>query len=492
MNVHLILPEGREKPAPLLLLAKDSLLADLELNKLLDAVAQNDKVIRASLVSALFSPLQDLSLLKYRHDVLKDVYAHPDVVRALYDLCLEAERRRKSTTHWMTNYYLSTTFSGAIEYLINFTETLLKLRQQADTNAKNFSSVGFTDLFQTLQTELPDSYLNQVRSQLSELNSQDGTLVSARLGSYLQGTDYVLHRREKKRLNFDWLKAQTYKLGEKDDPGSADMGARQDRAINEVTNALAQAAEHLASFFDVLRSELAFYVGCLNLTELMKQYGMYTCLPELTEADGRTRIWEGMFDISLVITKKSAVTANNLTAEGKKLFIVTGANQGGKSTFLRSFGQAQLMAQCGMPVGAKRFVAPLRSSIYSHFKKEEDAYMKSGKLDEELERMSRIANYIKPGDLLLFNEAFSSTNEREGSEIGRQITEALIQHDIEVFSVSHLHAYAIAFENRPEVQYLRAQRLDDGKRTFTIIPGEPLETAFGEDLYNKIFKGASI
>ena len=106
--------------------------------------------------------------------------------------------------------------------------------------------------------------------------------------------------------------------------------------------------------------------------------------------------------------------------------------------------------------------------------------------------MSRIANYIKGGDLLLFNEAFAATNEREGSEIARQVTEALVQNGVEVVSVTHLHAYAVAFRGRDEVQYLRAQRLDDGKRTFHILPGEPLETAFGEDLYNKIFHGASL
>jgi DNA mismatch repair ATPase MutS len=146
------------------------------------------------------------------------------------------------------------------------------------------------------------------------------------------------------------------------------------------------------------------------------------------------------------------------------------------------------MAQSGMPVAAKEFTAPLRGSLYSHFKKEEDRYMKSGKLDEELERMSRIADHIRPGDMLFLNEAFAATNEREGSEIARQVTDALIRNKVEVFSVSHLHAYSTAFKGRDEVQYLRAQRLEDGSRTFHILPGEPLETAFGEDLYKKIFK----
>ncbi len=487
MKVHLMLPEGAQKPENLLVMARDALKADLELNTILDNISKGDKFIRASCLSALFAPLRDLKLVEYRHSVLADAIAHPEVIRALYDLCLEAEKRRKATIHWMTNYYLSTTYSGAIEYLINFTETLQKLRRQAEANQASFRSEGFTDLFRTLKEELPDSYLEKVRSQLTELNNQDGYLVSARLGGHLQGVDYVLRRREKKLLNLDFAKAQTYKLTEKD-AAAEDISARQDRAINQVTNALAQSAEHLSSFFDALRTELGFYMGCLNFMELMKGYGMPTCIPTLTEASGDSRSWEQMYDVALVFTKKSAVGGNDLRAEHKMLYLVTGANQGGKSTFLRSLGQAQLMAQSGMPAAAREFTAPLRGSLYSHFKKEEDRYMKSGKLDEELERMSRIADRIRPGDMLFLNEAFAATNEREGSEIARQVTEALIQNRVEVFSVSHLHAYSTAFKGREEVQYLRAERLDDGRRTFHILPGEPLETAFGEDLYKKIFK----
>jgi hypothetical protein len=79
--------------------------------------------------------------------------------------------------------------------------------------------------------------------------------------------------------------------------------------------------------------------------------------------------------------------------------------------------------------------------------------------------------------------------QREGSEIGRQIVSALIQYGIEVFSVTHLFEFANRFyeEHLPDVAFLRAERLEDGKRTFRIIPGEPLKTSFGEDLYQEIF-----
>ncbi len=113
--------------------------------------------------------------------------------------------------------------------------------------------------------------------------------------------------------------------------------------------------------------------------------------------------------------------------------------------------------------------------------------MTSGKLDEELVRMNEIADHLIQGSLMLFNESFAATNEREGSEICRQITQALIDNGIEVISVTHLYTYAAAFVDTSGVQYLRAQRLENGERTFKVIPGMPLQTAFGADLYKSIF-----
>jgi DNA mismatch repair ATPase MutS len=108
-------------------------------------------------------------------------------------------------------------------------------------------------------------------------------------------------------------------------------------------------------------------------------------------------------------------------ADGKSLVIITGANQGGKSTLLRSIGQAQLMLQCGMFAPAESLHASVCERIFSHYKCEEDIAMNSGKFDEELSRMNAIIDDIVPYSIVLFNESFAATNEREGSEIARQI-----------------------------------------------------------------------
>ena len=115
--------------------------------------------------------------------------------------------------------------------------------------------------------------------------------------------------------------------------------------------------------------------------------------------------------------------------------------------------------------------------------------MKSGKLDEELIRMRAIIAQVTRGSLVLLNESFASTNEREGSEIARQIVRALVDSGVKVCYVTHLFDLAHGFYREPpgRALFLRAQRQDDGTRTFRVVEGEPLPTSFGEDVYRHVF-----
>ena len=91
--------------------------------------------------------------------------------------------------------------------------------------------------------------------------------------------------------------------------------------------------------------------------------------------------------------------------------------------------------------------------------------------------------------MIFFNESFAATNEREGSEIARQIVLALLEERVKVFFVTHLYEFARGFydRQREDALFLRAERMADGTRTFRLLEGDPLETSYGEDLYRQIF-----
>jgi DNA mismatch repair ATPase MutS len=92
------------------------------------------------------------------------------------------------------------------------------------------------------------------------------------------------------------------------------------------------------------------------------------------------------------------------------------------------------------------------------------------------------------------NESFAATNEREGSEIARQIVSALLEKRTQLFYVTFLHEFARHFYERvaDNTVFLRAERLPDGTRTFRLKEARPLETSYGIDLYRKLFQPATV
>jgi len=473
-----------------------ALVQDLELDTLVQAMAGDDKLLRAVVRKALLTgTTNDVDTILYRQAVLRDCLKNTAIVRQLYDLTTETVEKTKRGWWELSSRYPSSLLYNSIDLLEFLLSMLRKLRRVAEEHAGAFQSEAFSKLFSMLKAELGDEYLNQAQSHLEQSKFRKGVLLSAELGEWNESANLILRAPPERTRN--WLErmlrngppSHTFHLAERDQAGASILSNIRYRGISRVALALAQSADHVLGFFRMLRTELAFYIGCLNLHSRLASKGEPVCLPTPVPAGARKHRFSGLYDVCLSLRLPSRVVGNTANADHKNLIIVTGANQGGKSTFLRSIGLAQLMMQCGMFVGAEAFEVEIFHSLFTHYKREEDPTMKSGKFDEELARMSDIADSVVANSMLLFNESFAATNEREGSEIGRQIVSALLEKQIKVFYVTHLYEFARGFvgERPGGVMFLRAERRPDGTRTFKVIEGEPLETSFGEDLYHKTF-----
>lgn len=130
---------------------------------------------------------------------------------------------------------------------------------------------------------------------------------------------------------------------------------------------------------------------------------------------------------------------------------------------------------------ARSFTAGLCSSGLTYYKREEHASMRSGKLDEELRRMSEIIDHFDDDALMLFNESFAATNEREGTEIARQIVGTLLDQVARMFFVTHMFEFSkgLAEDARPDLAFLRAERREDGSRSFGLIEASHCARALG-------------
>lgn len=495
MNPCLLHPDRNFETRASLPTHAQALVQDLGLALLFDEMAQGDVFLAGVASQVILSATgNEIATICFRQAVLRDCLANAAAVRSLYSLTLDALDSEKKIHFGLLSKTPDSVLRRALEVLNVLLKSLAALQQFAAEQASSFTSAGFTTLFGTIQRQFDADYLWGVRQQLRDLEFTEGVLVSAHLGEGNKGAGYTLCKPPRRPGLSDRLfgaKAPVYtiSIAEPDRSGARALWELRERGINLAANALGQAADQVLAFFDALRTELAFYVGCLNLHQRLVDKKEPICFPAPLAAGAFQCTAQGLYDVSLALLMRERTTGNDLAGAGKELFIITGANGGGKSTFLRSIGQAQLMMQSGMFVGATAFAADLCTGLFTHYRREEDASMTSGKLDEELARMSAIVDCIKPGALLLCNESFAATNEREGSEIARQIVTALVQRGVKVFFVTHLYEFAsnIYIQRSDNVCFLRADRTEEGMRTFKVYAAAPLYTSFGEDLYKQIF-----
>ena len=478
----------RELPAN-----SDALIQDLELETLVEAMSLGDEFLAEIAKRALLTSLTDPAEIAYRQAVLADCLAQPVLVRRLYEIAVEAIAGKRTAYGFFFRDSPERILNGSLNVLDFFVTVLKTLRHVADEYAGDFQSEGFTRFFAMLREELGDDYFAEIDAHLKELRFRRGVLISAALGKGNRGVSYVLRRPNEQT----WLQrispanrtGYSFRIPERDESGFKALSELRERGVNLAANALAQSTDHILSLFTMLQAELAFYVCCLNLHERLSAKGEPTCVPVPAPPATDELSACGLYDPCLSLKLENRVVGNAVDGDGKRLLMITGANQGGKSTFLRSLGVAQLMMQCGMFVAGEAFRADVREGLFTHFKREEDASMQSGKLDEELSRMSEIAGAIGPHSILLCNESFASTNEREGSEIARQVVRALVESGVKVVFVTHLFdlAHSFSTERSNLALFLRAERQDDGGRTYRIVEGEPLPTSYGEDTYRRIF-----
>ena len=478
------------------------LMLDLDMEPLFQAMAGGDPFLHDVVAGTMLMVVRDIETIHYRQQILQDSMAHPEVVRQLYALAVEGIKQERNVWGWSSPTYPQGTLYRSSEVLTSVVSVLRRMRRIADEQRGSFSSVGLRRLLSMCSTELNEDYLSRVEQHLKGLQFRAGVRMSAKLGDGNKGTGYILLKYDPPKLRWykqirKWITGLgphrqvglTYYVHERDEAGATILGQIKNYGISSVASAIKQSTDHILGFLCMLRLELAFYIGCLNLHKELQEVAAPICFPQLVKGKETILAGSGLYDVSLQLRSRSLLIGNDLNAEGKTLVMITGANRGGKSTFLRAVGLAQLMMQCGMFVAAESFRATACRAVFTHFKRREDARMKSGKLEEELKRMSDIVDDLQAGDMVLFNESFSSTNEREGSQIAQEIVSALLEMGIKVFYVTHMHelAKSLYSSGRGSSLFLRAERRESGERTFQMIQGEPLATSYGADLYRRIF-----
>ncbi len=175
--------------------------------------------------------------------------------------------------------------------------------------------------------------------------------------------------------------------------------------------------------------ELAFLFACNDVAEPLQAVGLTLTMPRL--ATEKRVSASHSFDIALALkltSEASAVITNNFSLEPPEQFlVVTGPNQGGKTTFARMFGSMHYLAMLGIPVPGSDVELPVPDRIFTHFEREEDAHSGHGKLEDELLRIYQIITFATERSVVIVNEMFASTTLADSIDLGTRVMGQLIQ-----------------------------------------------------------------
>lgn len=485
-------------------------------------LADSDDFIRSTLRQVMLTPVKNEEEMRYRQHIVADAVNQEKLISDMYtrlrSMLSDWDKLGRNVIGKQAGRDNVSKLVTAILELRLFIDCLDDLKAMLTDSAFDLRSEGLSDLYARLKNE----YSDDLQEKLHIIRDAVGFFIedsSKEKANYVKQPEIVLECRIGggcRFADFDLKSLRTVESLYRDPksivskvkgyinsmiPDSSatdfDMEAIRQSAsfsyetVNYVMSFTEPFRRSFESFFDRLCFQLAFYKGAINITHHMKRFALKYCYPNVCEKDRLA--FSELKEFVMCIGQRVNAIGNTCTIEPKSLIVITGANQGGKSTFLRSIGIAQVMMQCGLPVAATGYESHIFPSLFMHFTRREDASMNSGRLAEELDRMSRIVDNLQKDSLILLNESFATTTEKDGSDIAYNVIRALNEAGVKIITVTHLLSFArqiySEYGEDHHVAFFCAERMSDGRRTFKMKQSVPELTSFGLDLYEKIIEG---
>jgi hypothetical protein len=421
-----------------------SLVSDLNLDLIVNAIAAGREE-PDFLTRYLYHQLHDGHVMYYRQEIFRDLEdgilleALEHFAQKIHQVRVHAEQIEKMQyRHQQEGWFLDeiaiyceavTSLAGHLGICNIRSKGLSSFREYL---SKYVASAAFTSLdaeTRNLEKALGAiKYSVRIKGLKVEVRRYDGEL------------DYSFEI-EKTFERFQQGSVKDYKVNFRGWPGMNHVGAQivglLARLFSDEFSALDDYCRRHAGFFDEnirrFDRELQFYIAYLEFIKPLRLAGLEFCYPEISE-ESKEIFAIDTFDLALankLVSERATVILNEFhLEEAERVLVISGPNQGGKTTFARTFGQLHHFASIGCPVPGSAARLFLFDKIFTHFEREEDLANMSGKLENDLVRIRGVLEEATTNSIVIMNEIFTSTTLYDARFLGTKIMERVIDLDL--------------------------------------------------------------
>jgi DNA mismatch repair ATPase MutS len=450
---------------------------DLNLDQIVDHLTAGKDAYN---LKPFFSvPLGSADAIRYRHDVMRDV--ETPAVRSVIEKFAERMQRMRQRfqlveksfyTRQKQKWFLdaASLYCEAIRFLAADLKGaarsagLIAVGEYVANYAAGDAFGTFAQQAEVLNRDLADVHYS--------LTIKDGS-VTARL--YADEADYS----KDVLATFERFRQRTTEDKSSVEEPAQDMNHVEAAILENVarlypelfgrlTDFCTSHAQYLDQTITRFDREIQFYLACFARMRALAEFGLAFCYPDML-VDTKAIESADSFDLALAFKlaseAKTVVTNSFQLAGAERIFVVSGPNQGGKTTFARAFGQLHYLAKLGCPVPGKSARLFLFDQLFTHFEREEDVRTRRGKLQDDLVRIHAILSEATSRSVIVMNEIFTSTALHDAVFLGRKVLERIIALD----------ALGVCVTFMDELASLAPQTVS---AVSTVVPDNPAERTF--------------
>jgi len=470
---------------------------DLNLDQILNAITSGKEEYNLKLF--YYSSLKDFDSIMYRHEIFQDL-ENPILFEYLKSFAAGMRAMRDDLVQKEKLYYKYQYKQLFLDSVKIYCEAVKTLGEDlSEVNLKSQGLLAFReylkDYIQSLRFTELCAETNKILNELSTIRYCliiDGLQVEVH--KYKSETDFSTEIEEafakfKQGAVSDYMVKYAHQLK---------MNHVEAKILDRVVLLYPDIFLNLDTFYEENKNyqdnkittfdrEIQFYIAYLEYLAIFKQEGLKFCYPGFSNPGKRVYDYE-VFDLALtykLINEKSSVVLNDFYLENKeRILVVSGPNQGGKTTFARTFGQLFYLASLGLPVPGQKAQLFLFDKLFTHFEKEENIQNLHSKLEDELVRIHNIFEQATPDSIIIMNEILTSTTLQDAVFLCKKIMEKIILLDLLCIWVTFIDELA-SFSEKTVSVVSSVIPDNTASRTYKIVRGPANGLAYTLSLVEK-------